>query len=279
MKKKVIILIVIAFIVSSCNQTTKKQTEEVSFNNIDSLTLDIENSDNNEQDTKSLLFEETKNIMLNNKNHVITFKYYLNNFADSETKQTSLNVYFDTKEIYEINSCHIGLISFNPAYDNINENDSFRNKIYFNIKSTESEIINLIKRTNPYGIKDNFTIIKDGDGIEYLIFAIEDTGDNMPAISNTFINNNGEILHNEWNNLCIFDEFKEKITDNNYLSQPFHITANKYYKLEMECPFEHEEDKELVCKIYEKIITINRNKIIEEKIEISTITPNENFCQ
>ena len=101
----------------------------------------------------------------------------------------------------------------------------------------------------------------------------------MLAISNSFINSNGEILHNEWNNLCVFDEFKGKITDNNYLGLPFYIKDNKYYKLEMECPFEYAEGEALVCKIYEKIITINRNKIIEEKREISTITPNENFCQ
>jgi hypothetical protein len=276
MRKAVIILSILALIAGGCGQATKQQAENRTIDP-DSIQTINETCLTEKTDKKSLLFEETKELMLNNKNHQITFKYYLNEFSNSDYKQTSLSVYFDDKEIYEINNYNIGLVSADP--DPVDERENA-----FNKNATEREIIQLIKRINPYGIKDNFTTITSDDGREYLLFTIRDIGDSMFAISNSFINDNGDVLHNEWNNLCVFDVFEDSITDANYIreeeKQPFYIKDNKYYRVEMECSWEddYEEGEPYSCKIYEKTITVKRNKVKEEMKEMKTITLYDIFC-
>jgi hypothetical protein len=286
MKKTIIILSTLALITSGCNQATKQQAEEntntTSANTINPLTLDNENSENNERDTKSLLFEETKDIMLNNKNHKITFEYHLNEFPDREDKSTALKVFFDNKEIYEINSFYFGLHSEAPDWEYFDEHEEV-----FRRNATKKEITALMKRLNPYGIKDNLKTITGEDGKEYLIFTIRDTRDNMFAISNTFINDNGVVLHNEWNNLCVFEVFKDSITAPNYFrgkeKQPFHIKNNKYYNVEMTCNWEKynysEEGCPFPCTIFEKTVTVKHNKVNVKKRAIKTITLYHDYCQ
>ena len=243
-------------------------------------TGDGHDNDSDDYSKKSLLFKETKEFLLNNKNHEITFRYYLVTYSDhyltvysdtdKEVKWTALRVFLKDQKIYEINNqVHIGLNNF-EGYDGFSKN------------ATENEIIALIKKKNPYGIKDNFTKITGDDGIDYLIFTIVNTADNHFHTDINFINDKGEILHVEMISHCSFWVFKDNITDANYMrgkeKTPFYVKDNKLYSLEMECPWSSDSGPPFTCKIFEKTLTINQNKVSEKKKEIRTIRVNDHYC-
>ena len=286
MKKTVLILSVLAFIASACKQATKNQQ---AMENIQDTTIAIMPvKDSCTEQVKTPLFEETKNLMLNNKKHTITFNYYLVSYSDyyltkfpddnyKDIKWTALSIYFDDKEIYTFDDQVPGLHAANPNTDYFNENETF------NTNATKNEIIALIKKINPYGIgiKDIFTVITGSEGKEYLIFIIEDIQENNSLISYSFINDKGEILFQDINPLCSFIVFKDSITDANYMNgdekQPFYIKNNKFHSVEMECNWD--DGLPYSCKIYEKTLSVEQNKVNEEKQEIKTITVNYDYCQ
>ncbi|MCL1910580.1 MAG: hypothetical protein FWG13_00030 [Leptospirales bacterium] len=231
---------------------------------------------------REFLYEEVKNYTLNNKNHKIAYKYYLRTSPDDSVKKwTALAVYFDDKEIYEVISVHIGFSAADPNWEYFSED------INFNKNATKKEIIELLKRKNPYEIKDNITIITN-DGVDYFILNIIDSSDNMSALSSSFFNDKGEVLHLEWNNFCVFSVFRDSITDPNYINgnekKPFYIKDNKYYNVEMDCgdgyagSYEPGEGTPYTCKIYEKTLTIKQNKVNQEKKQIKTITLDYDYC-
>jgi hypothetical protein len=286
MKKTAILLSAFVIIAGGCGNRKQAGSGDIPA---DSIQVQMEENDmtlNDDVDNKSeLLYEDVKDYMLNGKNHKVAYKYCLHTHPTTDktdehygTKSSSLTVYFDDKEIYAINSAHIGLSSADPDWEYFDENANF------NKNAAKNEIIELFKRKNPYGMNDNLTTITN-DGIEYLIFTIRDTGDNMFAISSSFINDSGTVLHTEWNNLCIFDVFKESITNSNYIKgdkkMPFYIKDNKYYNVEMNCswPDDYVEGEPYTCTIYEKTLTIKQNKVNQEKREINTITLYGDFCQ